>query len=336
MLRLDSPFVHRYYSGGAVPRQGWSGNGALGAYFVRGIDKHTIDRRIRTALPRSTYDHAKGAYYGARRLVGRNPGRGRTLPDYLMIGSTKCGSTSLHGWLTQHPMVAETKKEIHFFNMNYYRTTDWYRTYFPLEREREEFRRAHGRPFLVGEATASYLADYWTPSRAAKLLPNARLIVAFRDPVDRAYSQYHYFRRRGSEPLDRFEDAIDAEEERLRGEEEREITDPHYSSWRVYRWGYKRTSRYAEHLARWLEVFPREQFLFLSFHADLAADPAGTLQRVHEFLGLPAYSGTKLDVLNSGRYALMDESTRRRLEDYFRPHNRRLYELTGIDFGWAA
>jgi hypothetical protein len=303
---------------------------------VPGIDKHTIDRQIRRALPRSTYDAAKGAYYGARRLVGRNPGRGRTLPDFLVIGSTKCGTTSLHGWLIEHPLVAETKKEIHFFNMNYYRSVDWYRTYFPLEREREQFAQQHGRPFLCGEATASYLAHYWTPERARKLVPDAKLIVSLRDPVDRAYSQYHYFRRRGSEPLETFEEAIAAEEERLRGEEEQEIADHHYHSWRVYRWGYKRTSRYAEHLERWLEAFPREQFLFLNFDTELAAAPDATLTRVQEFLGLPPHSDGPLPTLNAGSYDALSAETRERLNEYFAPHNRRVSELTGIDFGWPS
>src|SRR5438477_137591 len=77
-----------------------------------------------------------------------------------------------------------------------------------------------------------------TPQRVAKLLPEVKLIIRVRDPVDRAHSQYHYYRRRGTEPLETFEEAVTAEEERLRGERERQIRDPHFHSWRVYRWGY--------------------------------------------------------------------------------------------------
>ncbi len=300
------------------------------------IDKSDIDRRIRRAVKPATYDNAKRVYYGARTLAGRNPGRGRVLPDFLVVGSTKCGTTSLHGWLTAHPYVAETKKEIHFFNQNYYRGTDWYRCYFPRAEEGERFRAEHGRDRLVGEATASYLAHYWTPSRMARLLPEARLIVCLRNPVERAYSQYHYFRRRGTEPLERFSDAVASEEARLKGEEAREINDPHFHSWRVYRWGYTRTSRYAEHLERWLKVFPREQILFLNFDTEFAVDPRGTLARVHDYLGLPPRDTGPLPTLNAGEYEPMDGPTRERLTEYFRPHNRRLYEMTGIDFGWPA
>lgn len=298
------------------------------------INRHTIDERIRRMVPRSTYDSLKGVYYAGRELVHRNPGRGRLLPDFLIVGSTKCGTTSMHGWLIEHPFVAPTKKEIHFFNMNYSRRADWYRCYFPYARDRDAFAAEHGRPFISGEATASYLAHYWTPQRAAKLVPNARLVVCLRDPADRSYSQYHYFRRRGSEPLESFEEAIASEEERLRGEEALEIGDPGYHSWRVYRWGYLRTSRYAEHLERWLEVFPREQFLFLKFE-DVVAAPERALEQIHEHLGLPPHSNGELPTLNAGSYEPMAQETRERLREYFRPHNERLHELTGIDFGWS-
>lgn len=300
------------------------------------IDKSMLDRRIRAALPRSTYHNAKAVYYGARRLAGRSPGRGRTLPDFLIIGSTKCATTSLHGWLTQHPLVADTTKEIHFFDMNYYRGADWYRSHFPLQRERERCRAEHGQPLLVSEGTPAYLAHYWSPERVAKLLPDVRLIVSLREPVARTYSQYHNFHRRGTDELDTFEEALAAEDSRLEGEEDLERSDPHYHSWKAFRWGYKRTSRYAEHLERWFALFPRERFHFINFDRELAPDPQGTLARVHEFLGLPPHDMGPLPTLNAGSYAPLAESTRAELTEYFRPHNRRLYELTGIDFGWPA
>jgi hypothetical protein len=302
---------------------------------VHVVNRHEVDRRIRDTLPHFVYDSLKDARYAARVLARRNPGRGRLLPDFLIIGSTKCGTTSLHSWLSEHPLVAETEKEIHFFNMNHSRRSDWYRCHFPLVRERDAFALEHGRPFVCGEATASYLADYWTPRHAAKLVPNARLIVCLRDPADRAYSQYHYFRRRGSEPLESFEEAIAAEEERLHGEEAREIADPRYHSWRVFRWGYRRTSRYAEHLQRWLRVFPREQFLFLEFE-EVVASPERALAQIHEHLGLPPRRSGVLPALNAGSYEPMAAATRERLREYFGPHNERLNELTGIDFGWSS
>ncbi len=298
------------------------------------INRHTIDERIRRVVPRSAYDSVKRVYHGGRTLAHLNPGRGRVLPDFLILGSMKCGTTSMHGWLVEHPFVASTRKDIHFFSINYAAGADWYRRYFPYARERDAFAAEHGRPFISGEATASYLADYRSPQRAATVVPNARLIVCMRDPADRAYSQYHYFRRRGTEPLETFEEAIASEEERLRGEEALEIADPRYHSWQIYRWGYLRTSRYAEHVERWLEAFPREQLLFLRFE-DVVAAPQRALEQIHEHLALPPHSGGELPKLNAGSYEPMAEATREQLREYFRPHNERLSELTGIDFGWS-
>jgi hypothetical protein len=300
---------------------------------VRRIDRTWVDRQVRRLLSRRLYHSAKAAYYEARTLARRNPGRGRLLPDFLIVGSTKCGTTSLFNWLGAHPFVAETEKEIHFFDMHYDRGADWYRSHFPLETERAAFAREHGRPFIVGEGSAAYLANYWAPRRAALLVPDARLIVSLRDPVDRAYSQYHYFRRRGSEPIETFEEAVDAEEERLRGEAEREAGDRHRHSWRIYRWGYLTISRYAEHIERWLELFPREQFLFLDFD-ELVTEPQHALDAVHEHLGLPARAAPELRPLNVGDYEPLPPETRARLDEYFRPHNERLRELTGRDFAW--
>jgi hypothetical protein len=301
---------------------------------VQRINRQTIKEGVHRALPSRVDDLLKSLYRKARVLARRNPGRGRLLPDFLIVGSMKCGTTSVHGWLMEHPFVAPAKKDIHFFSVKYGQGADLYRSYFPYVRDRDAFAAEHGRPFISGEATASYLADYWTPHRAAKLVPNARLIACLRDPADRAYSQYTYFRRWGKEPLETFEEAIAYEEERLRGEESREIGDPRYHSWQLYQWGYLRTSRYAEHLERWLDAFPREQLLILEFE-ELVTEPERALERIHEHLGLPAYRNGELPVLNAGTYEPMAEATRERLREYFRPHNERLRELIGIDFGWS-
>jgi hypothetical protein len=298
------------------------------------MNRPDVDRRIRQAVPRSVYDLAKGVYYQGRTLAGKNPGRGRLLPDFLIIGSTKCGTTSLHGWLTEHPFVAATKKEIHFFNIYYYYRPDWYRTCFPSELERQRFTGEQGRPFLVGEATASYMGHNLTPRRVAKLLPDVKLIVCLRNPVDRAYSQFHYFRRRGQETLESFEDALAIEPDRLRGEAEKQLANPHYHSWPLHWASYLMTSRYAEQLERWFEFFPREQFLFLNFDEELTGASQNALDAVYEHLGLPPHDNGEFPALNAGSYEPLSDETRTRLNEYFAPHNQRCYELTGRDFGW--
>lgn len=293
-----------------------------------------VDVRLRRGLPRPVYHAVRGGYYGARTLVGRNPGRGRVLPDYLIIGVAKGGTTSLCGWLNEHPFVSPAaRKEVHFFDYEYHRGVDWYRSNFPLEEKRREFAAENGEPFLTGEASPTYISHLWAPHRVAKLLPDAKLVVALRNPVDRAYSHFQMTRREGYEPFESFEEAVAAEEDRLAPETERLQSNPRYYSWWLGSWSYLERSRYAEQLERWLELFPREQFLFVRSE-DLSAEPARTLDTVHEFLGLPPHRRAEYPHLHTAEYDGIPADTRLRLAEYFRPHNERLYELAGIDFGW--
>jgi hypothetical protein len=301
-----------------------------------------ISSRARRSIPLSVYLSTRRRYYAAQSLVGRNPGRGRLLPDFIIIGAAKSGTTSLYGALTDHPFVLpctttdphfENTKEIHYFSYGFQRGEDWYRSHFPLESTRREFEAEHGRPCLTGEASPSYISSYWAPGRVREVLPDVRLVAVLRNPVDRAYSQFQMSRRQGLEPLERFEDATAAEEERLRPEVARLSAEPHYNSLDFGRWSYLARSRYAEQLERWLALFPREQFLFLKAE-ELFADPETALAETYDHLGLPPYRPEGVSRLNAAQYAAIEPDVRAQYTEYFRPHNERLYELVGIDFGW--
>jgi Sulfotransferase domain len=293
-----------------------------------------LDSRARHRLPRPVYRSLAG---GAQRLIdlsGRGPAHGRLLADFVIIGAAKAGTTSLFGWLSEHPFVAPARhKEVHYFDYNYFRGEGWYRKHFPLQVERDRFVAEHGRPFLTGEASPSYLSHHWAPQRLASLLPDAKLLVALRNPVDRAYSQFQMSRREGEEPLESFAQAVTAEEARLEPERARMLSDRWYNSWPIGCWSYLMRSRYAEQIERWMQLFAREQLHFLSLE-QLSADPQGTLDGVHEFLGLPPHQYGRLPALHVARYDSIGAAERAQLAEYFRPHNERLYELIGIDFGW--
>jgi Sulfotransferase domain len=298
--------------------------------------RRALDWRFRNALPRPAYNHMQLNYQRLQKLARRNPGRGRVLPEFVIIGAAKAGTTSLYGWLSKHPFVAPaSQKEVHFFDYNYYRSDDWYRRHFPMESERESFAREHERPFLTGEASPSYISHYWAPQRLAKLLPRARLIVMLRNPVDRAYSQFQMSRREGEEELDCFADAVAIEDRRLDSERARAQRSPHYNSWPIGCWSYLMRSRYAEQLERWFELFPRDQFHFLTLE-EMAVDPQQALDGLHRFLRLPPHRYDELRPLHTATYDSIAPEARARLAEYFRPHNQRLYELLDVDFGWES
>jgi hypothetical protein len=292
--------------------------------------------RLRKTLPRPAYNHLQLNYRRLEKLAGQSPGRGRVLPEFVIIGAAKAGTTSLYGWLSEHPFVAPAAhKEVHFFDYNYYRGEGWYRGHFPLASERAAFAREHQRPFVTGEASPSYLSHYWAPRRLARLLPQARLIVMLRNPVDRAYSQFQMSRREGEEESASFADAVELEDRRLDPERERARRSPHYNSWPIGCWSYLMRSRYAEQLEQWFALLPREQFHVLTLE-EMQADPHQALERVHHFLGLPSHRYEDLPALHTAAYDPIPAETRAMLTAYFRPHNERLYELLDVDFGWEG
>jgi hypothetical protein len=292
-----------------------------------------VDGRLRRKLPAPVYRPLLATHHGLRTLARKNPGRGRLLPDFVIIGAAKAGTTSLYAWLCEHPCVERARaKEIHYFSYYHYRGADWYRHHFPLREERDAFATERGRPFLTGEASPSYMLDDRAPQRMAALIPDVKLIVQVRDPVDRAYSQFQMRRRDGEEPISSFAAALEREDPTFAATaaaaRAARALDPE-GDWRTY----LRRGRYAEQLVRWFEYFPRDQFHVVAME-DLAANPERSLNDVHEFLGLPPHRPDELKPLYTFQYDPMPPETRRRLVEYFKPHNERLSELLGRDFAW--
>jgi hypothetical protein len=190
--------------------------------------------------------------------------------------------------------------------------------------------RAAGR--IVGEASPGYVFHPLAPARVKATVPEARLIVLLRDPVDRALSHYHHEVALGRESLS-FEEALDAEAERTRGEEERLVREPGSFSHAWWDYTYVARGRYAEQLERWFEVFPREQMLVLPSD-ELAAEPDRTYGAVLRFLGASPHSLGSYPRVYKQEYGELRPETRQLLAERFAEPNRRLYELLGRDFGW--
>ena len=249
----------------------------------------------------------------------------RPLPDFLVLGAQKAGTTALYEYLRRHPQITGPSwKEVSFFDRHWARGESWYRGNFP------NLARTRGKH--VGEASPSYVFHPLAPQRVQEVVPEARLIVLVRNPVDRALSQYNHEVALGREPLP-FEEALDAEEERLRGEDERMAADSRYFSREWWSHTYKARGRYAEQLERWLAVFPREQLLVLPSD-DLGSDPARAHAQVLEFLGASPQRLDSYPRVYERQYEPMRPETRDRLAAEFEEPNRRLYELLGRDLGW--
>jgi len=223
-------------------------------------------------------------------------------------------------------------KEVRFFDINYDRGLGWYRARFPTRAHGRALKRTKGIDMVVGEASPDYLFYPAAPARVARDLPWVKLVVLLRDPVERAWSHYWHQAKRGFEELS-FDDAIDREEDRLRGETDRMLRDERYRSYEWHHHSYVARGRYAEQLRRWMDLFPSDGFL-IEGSEDLFAAPQATCERAMAFLGLAPTDLGPYEVFNAFSEGQMTPEARSRLQAYYRPHNERLYELLGRDLGW--
>jgi hypothetical protein len=260
----------------------------------------------------------------------------RVLPDFLILGGQRCGSTSLYDMVCGHPdVMPASHKEPHFFDNNHLRGEEFYRRLFPLRMHMRARERRLGRRAVTGEATTYYLAHPAVPVRVRALLPDVRLIAILRDPVDRAYSHYQLSVREGREPL-AFEDALAAEPERLAGEEERLLADPAYRGVAHRFHSYRSRGRYLEQLDRWWAEFPEGQLLVLRSE-DMFEQPRTVYDQVVAFLGLDRDADRRtFAARNRVRYDEMRPETRQELSRYYAEPNRALEQRLQRSMQWQA
>jgi hypothetical protein len=254
-------------------------------------------------------------------------------PNYLVIGAQKSGTTSLHAYLAAHPgVLASSVKEVEYFTKHYGRGRRWYLSHFPLAVTARAAGLARRVRPAVGESSATYLFHPRAPRRVSAFDPALKLIAVLRDPVDRAYSHYQMEFRWGRETLP-FEDAL-VREESLAPELARMCDDATYESIDAVNCSYVARGRYAEQLARWLELFPREQLLVLTSD-ELLSDPAAAMARVAGFLHVPVRPAESYPLRGVREYGTMLPETRDRLARIFEPHNRALETMLGRELGWT-
>ena len=202
------------------------------------------------------------------------------LPDFLVAGVPKAGTTALHAALSAHPgLYLSPIKEPKFFLTDgpppakggpgdalTYREHVW-------QRDKYEALFDAARPgTLRGESTPLYLYDREAMGRIAKAIPDAKLIVILRDPVERAHSNWTHLWSAGLEPVGDFVAACEQEDRRIA------------AGWASF-WHYTGLGKYGEQLAHAFTLFPREQVLVLRYRL-LIDSPAATLDRICAFLGV--------------------------------------------------
>ena len=257
------------------------------------------------------------------------------LPDYLIIGVTKCGTTSLYEYLSQHPDIYPPKgKEIDFFDRLYSRGLNWYKAGFPSTTRKFVTKSLMKRQFVTGEATPRYMDTPHTLQRIKNVLPNAKFIVLLRNPVDRAFSQYNMNLKNGYEYLT-FQDAIKHERDRINGRYDNMRENENHYSWDYDLFAYVEHGVYYDLLKQWMTVFPKKQFMILQTEKFLQ-NPSAVYYQVLRFLNLPKWEPSEYKLFKKSKYkkSKMEPSLRKELIEYFRPYNEKLYNLLGTNFHW--
>lgn len=292
----------------------------------------SITATVKSAVPRRYQRRLLDARVALRRRTDPR----RPLPDFLVIGAQRGGTSSLYKWLESHPdVVASLRKETEFLSTGTARGEAWYRAHFPA-RVRHRVASARGRTLLTFEASPYYLQHPLAPARAAALVPGARLVALLRDPIDRAWSHHQHMTALGFEDLG-FVDAVAAEPERLAGVDERLAADPTFVSKEHQRFCYLGRGEYAPQLERWLAAFDRSQLLVLRSE-DLYADPAAAFARVLAHVGLaphvpPAFRNHSR--VRPGDTGVPPE-VRAALAARVAPWNAATAAVVGEPMGWSA
>ena len=248
----------------------------------------------------------------------------RVLPNFIIIGTVRSGSTSLYYNICEHPSVLPAEyDEIGFFDSNYHLGINWYRSMFPLQKNMDNVRSETGIS-ITGEDTPFYFWKKEAAERIHDILPNTKIIAIFRNPIDRAYSNYNLGLRMNSEELT-FEDAI---------EEEIEFLDNHSFLQSVNRKrSYISKGFYENQIKLWFDIFPRKQIHLLSTE-DMHDEPQKTLSDIFKFLEISDYKIQNPQNQKAAEYKKMKEDTRRRLLKLYRPYNEKFFQMINHRFNW--
>jgi Sulfotransferase domain len=248
------------------------------------------------------------------------------LPTFVIAGAQKCGTSTLVAPLRRHPEVHMARpKEVHFFDRKLDRGLEWYAHQFtPRARQRQ-----------FGESSPTYLYDERACEAMCRMLPQAKIVVILRDPVQRAYSHFWHSRRLGFDKVERFEDALALEPERLAG-------GTHIDR---MRFSYVDRGHYVEQLTR-LEAAAGRDRLHVMLLDDLATDWTTACEGLFGFLGVAPEFASSIKRRWTNKYRVREQpggearvvaypplpaETRARLVEHFWPWNDRLAAWLGRD-----
>lgn len=236
--------------------------------------------------------------------------------DFLIVGTQKGGTSTLHHLLDQHPHTyLPQKKELHYFSKYYAFGRMWYKSFFHFKWNKK----------ITGEATPNYMFYTEVAERIYKFNPGTKIIILLRDPTDRALSQY--FMELNRKKINREFEKMVKEQLKKKELSINKITYKNHHEEILQR------GRYYSQIKNWLNYFPRKQLLILKSE-EFFRQPKETLKKVYDFLELSEVYPDKLEAKNIGQYknAKIPHELKELLYTYYQKEYNDLYNLAGIKF----
>ena len=255
-------------------------------------------------------------------------------PAFLICGAQRCGTTSMFQALRRHPNVLRPvlRKGVHYFDVAPERNMNWYRAHFPFTARAALRTRRTGHPTVTFESSPYYLFHPLAAARIARALPEVKVLILLRDPVERAYSAHAHELARGFE-TEPFARALELEDERVGGEQEKLIADPTYLSPAHQHQAYVRRGFYFDQVERMVGAVGREQVHVMDAD-DFFTDPEPVWDAVVDFLGLAPQHGRQFRRHNARPRSPMPADLRARLTERFAESDARLEQWWGRVPSW--
>ena len=238
----------------------------------------------------------------------------RKIPSFIIIGQTKAGTTSLFDLISNHEAVDPPLfKEPSYWSFYHNAEKEWYSYIFPPI--------CHRPGTITFEASTSYFHNPTTSQRIMEAMPSIKLIVVLRDPVERAFSEYHQYLRMGLEKRS-WENVVKEEIETI---SECPLSPETISEQDINN-SFLLRSASLPHLKRYLAHFASHQILTIDYHS-FSNQPLTEMSRICKFLGISHSSDKDLPRLNEGYYKAMSTETKIQLTTWFAHHNQLLASL---------
>ncbi len=255
----------------------------------------------------------------------------RVIPDFIIVGTSFCAKTLLYNNLAQHKFILNNlREESGYFLDTNDKGFNWYKSNFPTYHFRFFFELIYGKKPRIGETVN--LPGYFVPKRVSDNLGKPKIIAILRNPVDRAYARYLEEIRNGNETKS-FEVVLEKEYDLIKNKEDEIIKSNSILDSR-HLFLYRLEGIYVEYLKQWNQYFPKRDILVIRTE-NLFSNPIQTTNQCFEFLDLDPIKELKQTGKNYEKDSpKLNEDTRKKLLEYFKPYNEKLYKFLDIDLEW--